>query len=115
MSLKLRNKFERELYAQLQRSGLYFEYEPGRLPYVVRHYYVPDFIVELSDGRRIYIEAKGYFRPEHKVKMRAVKEQHPNEDIRLVFNHVDGRNIKWAEKYGFPWACGRIPDEWLYG
>ncbi len=59
------------------------------------------------------IEAKGHFRPEAMRKMVAVKRQHPLLDIRIVFYSKNKRYTKWAEKYGFPYAIGDIPDEWL--
>lgn len=49
--------------------------------------------------------------------MRLVKEQNPELDIRLVFQN-DGKVGKrmrysdWADKYGFPFAIGRVPKDW---
>ena len=45
--------------------------------------------------------------------MAAVKKQHPDLDIRMVFYSRSKTNIRWAEKYGFPYAIGKIPEEWL--
>jgi hypothetical protein len=52
--------------------------------------------------------------------MEAVKEQHPELDIRIVFMR-DGvlrrgsqfRASDWATKHGYVFAVGSIPDEWL--
>jgi hypothetical protein len=52
--------------------------------------------------------------------MIAVKNQHPEIDIRFVFMDANKRipgskqtHGQWAEKNGFKWADGEIPAEWL--
>jgi hypothetical protein len=52
--------------------------------------------------------------------MAAVKQQHPELDIRFVFYQADKKipgskqtHGVWATKNGFPWADGSIPKEWL--
>ncbi len=113
----MRSGFERTLSAYLKRLKVPFEYESLKIPYVIHHEYRPDFI--LSNG--VIIEAKGFFRsPAEIAKMRAVKAQHPDLDIRFVFQdaHKQIRGQKtthaqWAERHGFPWADGEIPKEWL--
>jgi len=83
----------------------------------MRHY-VPDFI--LPNG--IYIEVKGYLRSEDRKKMILVKKQHPDIDLRLIFQRASNRIYKkskttyadWARKHGFIYADnGRVPREWL--
>lgn len=111
--MKTRNKFEKKLEQQLRRSKCDYDYESERIPYTLNGIYIPDFRLRLGSKHIIYIEAKGYLRPEHKRKMVAVKRQHPELDIRFVFyRHVE-IYIKWADKHGFPWAIGSIPKEWL--
>lgn len=105
----MRNSFERGVGAQLRRAKVKYEYERTRLPYTISAIYIPDFTLPGP----IYIETKGWFRPEDKRKMRAVKAAHPEKDIRIVFQGRSLKNIKWAEKNGFPWAIGSIPKEWL--
>lgn len=61
----------------------------------------------------MYIETKGHFRVEAKRKMAAVKKLHPHLDIRIVFYKRKLADIRWAEKHGFPWAIGTIPEEWM--
>jgi hypothetical protein len=63
----------------------------------------------------VYIETKGYLRPEHKRKLVAVRRLHPEKDIRIIFYAPVKKNIKWAEKNGFKWAVETIPKEWLDG
>ena len=113
--------FERTLATQLKRAKVRsWAYEPIKLPYAISHNYHPDFVVETINGKTIIIEAKGRFRPGDIAKMRAVKDQHPELDIRFVFMEAHSRiprqkttHAKWAERHGFPWADGVIPDEWF--
>ena len=96
------------------------QYEGESLQYNLPKSYVPDFIVSFPDGRKLYLETKGYFRYEDQVKLRAVKANNPDHDIRLVFaaNNKISKKHKmrysdWADKYGFPYCIGRIPKEWF--
>ena len=114
MKKKLKNNFEKKLYNKLKRKKVQFKYESEKIPYVIAGHYIPDFVVSTGSGK-IYIEAKGYLRPEHKRKMVAVRKLNPHMDIRIVFYATVKKNIKWAEKHGFRYAIGTIPDEWLEG
>jgi Phage endonuclease I len=110
---KLRNKFEKRIASQLRRTKVKFEYESECFNYILSRTYTPDFIITKSDGSKIFIEAKGYLRTEHKSKLVAVKKQHPEIDLRIVFYRYIEQYIKWAEKHGFIWAIEKIPKEWL--
>lgn len=109
--IKTRNKFETKLVKQAQSSPHEVTYESEKIPYVIEGNYIPDIIIH--NKKKIYLEAKGHFRPEAKRKMVAVKKQHPELDIRIVFYSYNKKYIRWANKYGFPFAIGDIPDEWL--
>lgn len=109
-----RNKFETKLYNQLRKAKVVFKYESEKIPYHWVGHYIPDFIITTPNGK-VYIEAKGHFRPEAKRKMVAVKRLFPTMDIRIVFYSKKIKDIKWAERYGFPWAIENIPGEWLDG
>lgn len=111
LKTKLRNKFEDRIFEQLKKTRRRFTYENERLPYTLVKYYVPDFIVQVK-GKKIYIECKGYLRPEAKTKMVAVKKQNPGLDIRMLFYAYKAKDIRWAEKHGFPYAIGTVPEEW---
>lgn len=110
-----RSKFEEACLQSLDARGAAYEYENKKLPYVLN--YLVD--VELANG--IIIEYKGYFPPEERTKMLAVKRANPDADIRFVFMRPGNRintgspttYAAWAEKHGFPWAEGDVPDEWL--
>ncbi len=101
-------------------SGSRVRYERDKLKYSVPRSYVPDFTVLKSDGTLMFLEVKGYFRPEDRTKMRCVKHDNPEADIRLVFasdNKISSRSAMrysdWAKKYGYPFAVGTIPREWF--
>lgn len=111
---KTRNRFEKKIERQLKKAKVKFEYETQRIPYVLSGYYIPDFIVGTATGF-IYIETKGYFRPEAKRKMVAVKKQHPEKDIRIIFYAKNKTNERWAIKHGFRYAFEDIPSDWLLG
>lgn len=112
--MQVKNKFEKKIYSLLKRKKIKFKYEGVKIPYVLAGHYNPDFIITTSTGT-VYIETKGYLRPEHKRKMAAVKRQHPELDIRILFYARKAKDIKWAEKCGFIWAVETIPEEWLKG
>lgn len=116
---QMKGGFEPIIYEQL-KDKCDVSYEATRLPYVTHHSYIPDFKVDTSSGHSFYVEVKGYFRTADQVKMRAVKLANPEVDIRIVFqkNNKINKHSKmyysdWAEKYGFPFAIGTIPEEWL--
>lgn len=109
---KPRNKFEKAIFDFLKKKRIKFQYESEKIPYVLHGNYIPDFVLSLKDGIRL-IEAKGHFRPEAKRKMVAVKQQHPELDLRILFYSHKDKDIRWAERYGFPYAIQEIPKDWL--
>ncbi len=115
---KYRSKLEERLARWLELNEHPFQYESLKLPYTIEAVYTPDFV--LPNG--VILEAKGWFRPEDRRKMLAVKKAHPELDIRLVFQNPNVPISKgskttyamWAEKNGFPCAHGNaIPLEWF--
>lgn len=120
-----RSQFEYTVYKALRnatpsKSSIFYEMDP--LPYVIEKNYIPDFTIDLKDGRRIYVEAKGRFAYEDRVKMEAVKKTNPDLDIRIVFqSDAPGvirkggklRPTDWAKRHGFPCAVGEIPQTWF--
>ena len=113
----MRSGLEEQVAELLDKLKIDYAYEPEWFPYVIEHKYVPDF--RIGD---IYLETKGYFKPEDRRKMLAVKKANPNLDIRLIFqapnNKISKKSkttyAKWATKHGFPWcAYYAIPTGWL--
>lgn len=113
----MRSGFERTLAQQLTTSGIKFEYETLGLPYTLEGTYWPDFI--LPNG--IIVEAKGLLDKESKRKMVAIRAQHPDRDVRIVFMQANKKvpgtkhtHAQWADRAGYRWADGKIPEEWLH-
>lgn len=124
---KYRNKFEKNTGDRLYELGIDFGYETEKLEYTVTGRYIPDFIITTKSANKIYVETKGNgrsFDGPSRRKLLAVKSQHPEIDIRIVFysdgkigpKRKDGtclRQSDWAIKHGFQYAIREIPDEWL--
>lgn len=111
-SKKTKNKFEERIFKTLKKKRFNVKYEEEKISYLLSGHYIPDFTILTPSGSRIYIETKGYLRPEHKRKMVAVKKLHPTLDIRILFYARKEKDIKWAVKNRFPYAIDTIPDEW---
>jgi hypothetical protein len=116
-----RSGLEEQIATELRNSSVLYEFEKTKLKYVKpqkAHTYTPDFYLPKQN---IYIETKGLFTTQDRQKMRLVKEQHPELDIRFVFSNSRSRITKkskttyamWCEKYGFKYADKHIPKEWL--
>lgn len=112
MKSKTKNKFELKIEKQLKKAKVKFKYETEKIPYILARHYIPDFVVDTPTGK-LYIECKGYLRPEHKAKMVAVKKLNPHLDIRILFYAKKLKDIRWAERCGFTYAISDIPVEWL--
>lgn len=129
-----RSGFEDTIDGQLAESGVDYGYESTSVEWLraiskgvcgacgaegvtQRCSYTPDFV--LSNG--IWIEAKGYLDGPDRTKLKAIRRQHPQIDLRLVFqrdNVIKGtknktRYSEWAEKNGFKWALKVVPKDWL--
>lgn len=121
---RIRNNFERQVFKDLRscQRKLKFEveYESVVLPYTLRREYIPDFVVTLPSGKTLFIETKGYLRPDDRAKLLSARECNPEADIRIVFmqdNKIHKssktRYSDWASKHGFKFAFGNVPQEWL--
>ena len=78
-----RSKFEESIANDLDNQKVEYVYESEKLQYTVERNYLPDF--KLPSG--IFIEAKGWFKSADQRKHRIIKKQHPNIDIRFVFQN----------------------------
>jgi len=116
-----RSGLEVEVASHLVASGVGFKEEKECEPVVYKSRkekkYHPDF--QLANG--IIIEAKGWFRPTDREKHLCIKYQHPELDIRFVFSNPKAKLGKgstttygmWCVKYGFRFAKGTVPLEWI--
>jgi predicted nuclease of restriction endonuclease-like RecB superfamily len=89
---------------------LKWEYETELLEYFTPKFYKPDFIIRTKPND-IYIEAKGWLTPQDRTKLIAVKEAHPDIDLRLWFQRDNWVTTKkkqrysdWAKRNGFKYA-----------
>lgn len=114
MKKTVKNKFEDRIFKLLKKNRINVAYESEKISYLLAGHYIPDFVITLADGSRIYIETKGYLRPEHKRKMAAVKKLHPTIDLRILFYSYKEKDIKWAKKLGLKYAINTIPDDWFH-
>lgn len=119
-ALGFRSGLEEKVADELKKSGVKFEYETTKIKYVVPesvHSYTPDFI--FPNG--LIVETKGRFVAADRKKHLLIKKQHPELDIRFVFQNSNNKISKgsktsyadWCNKNGFQYSDKRIPDEWL--
>ena len=124
MTRNLRNKFEQQVFKQLRHDerGTKLKearYESEVFQYVISATYTPDFVLEMKDGTKLYIESKGWLMPEDRKKLLLIKNQYPSVDLRLVFqqdNKISRKGMRyseWANRHGFKWAIGVVPKEWF--
>lgn len=110
----MRNQFEKDTFKYLSKRKVSFTYETEKIPYILVCHYIPDFIVDVPNGK-VYIECKGYLRPEDKRKLIAVKRQNPKLDIRILFYRCNKKQINWAVRNSFKYAIKTVPLDWLKG
>ena len=115
--VNFRSKFEATIAKSLNANKIPYDYEKIDLEYCIIGSYKPDFIF-----KNFIVEAKGYFSPEDRRKMLAVKEKHPSLDIRFCFQNAKTKLSRgkkrslsygqWATKNGFLWCDKTIPADW---
>ena len=122
VSLKygFRSGLEEKVADYLTSKGVGFSFETLKVPYVkpeTKHIYTPDFI--LDNG--IIIETKGRWLLDDRKKHLLIRKQHPNLDIRILFQNANAKISKgsktsyadFCEKHGNPYAHREIPEAWL--
>ena len=113
-----RSELEEKVSDLLCELNIDYEYEPTRIPYEIQHNYSPDFL--LPNG--VYLECKGYWDSIDRRKVKNVVEQHPEIDLRMVFqapyNKISKKSkttyAQWCDRHKIPWcAYHNIPIEWI--
>lgn len=115
-----RSGFENKVASALSEQKIKFEYEVTQVEYIkpqTNHKYTVDFT--LPNG--ILIETKGRWTTEDRKKHLLIKKQHPELDIRFVFQNPNGKIRKgsktsygdYCDKHGILWADKEIPKAWL--
>ena len=93
--MTFRSGLEEKVADLLCNLGVKYEYETEKVPYTIPHLYTPDFF--LPNG--IVLECKGYWDAEDRRKIKAVKQQHPEIDLRMVFNDGGKQILKYDMCY----------------
>lgn len=116
-----RSGFEDDICADLKARGLPMNYETRKLPYTKKvSTYTVDF--DFEDDYGFVVEAKGYMRPADRTKHLLIQQQHPDLEVRFLFQNAGLKLSKaskttygeWATKHGFTWAEGvHMPEEWF--
>lgn len=115
-------KFE---YDQIEdrRIKINAEYEVDEFQYKVSELrmYTPDWTVTTDSGKLIFLEYKGKLSQADRKKMKLIKLQYPDLDIRFIFQKPGNKIFKgsrttyarWAVQHGFKWANNELPIEWI--
>ena len=121
MKAGFRSGLEHRVWKNLkQRRVKEIAYEALRIDYEIpasNHFYTPDII--LPNG--IIVEVKGRLVKADRDKHLLIKEQHPNLDIRFVFQSANNKIRKgskttyahWCDKNDIKWCEKIVPDSWL--
>ena len=114
-----RSGLELKTAKYLDDLSIKYKYEKVKIEWEDLTYrtYTPDFV--LYNG--IIIETKGMFTAADRKKHLAIKKQHPQLDIRFVFENSNRRLRKgaktryyqWCNRYDFDYYDRIIPEEWL--
>lgn len=128
-----RSGFETTVINESRSSGFDVAYEIGKIQYIIPEKlstYTPDVIFPRPESMQevfanpkkfLIIEIKGRFVAKDRMKHSLVKKQHPELDIRFVFQRpymtLDKGSkttyAQWCEKNNIKWAHNFIPKEWL--
>ena len=115
-----RSGFEHKVSEKLTENKIKFGYEITQIDYIkpeTQHKYTVDFT--LPNG--ILVETKGRWVLEDRKKHLLIKDQHPELDIRIVFQNPKGKIRKgskttyadFCNKHGILFASKEIPEDWL--
>ena len=114
-----RSGFEHKVADQLTEANIKYQYEKTVIEYIkpeTNHTYTIDFT--LPNG--ILVETKGRWVLEDRKKHLLIKSQHPELDIRMVFQNSKGKIRKgskttyanFCDKNGIVWEDKTIPAAW---
>ena len=115
---RYRSQLEEKVADLLLNLDVKYDYETTKIAYTIPHNYFPDFI--LPNG--VILECKGYWDSADRRKIKSVKEQNPDIDLRMVFqapfNTISKKSkttyAQWCENQGILWTSFKnIPLEWL--
>lgn len=105
-----RSGLEDSVAEQLTASRTKFSYEEDKIEYTVPskiHKYTPDFKIETKSGKEIYVETKGIWDASDRYKHLLIRQQHPELDIRFVFQNSKGK-IRKGSKTTYADVCNGL-------
>jgi hypothetical protein len=121
----LKSGLEEVVFTYLKKNKLSFKYEGLKITYFqpeIKKTYTPDFPIKGS----FIIETKGAFNSADRKKMKLIKKQNPELDIRFIFSNsktkIGKKSLttygKWCELNNFPYHCIQstkqtFPNDWL--
>jgi len=122
----LKSGLEEAVYNFLNKNSVSFIYEGMKIVYfqpAIKKTYTPDFPIQNTP---LVLETKGAFNSADRKKMKTIKAQNPNLDIRFIFSNSKTKigkkskttYAKWCELFGFKYHCIQttketFPKEWL--
>lgn len=120
MKKKYKSKFEGTIASLLEALNIPIKYEALKIQFIQPaklRTYNPDWVLP----NNIIVETKGRFVPDDRQKHLWIREQHPDLDIRFVFQNASNTITKrskvtyadWCDKNGFIWAESSVPEAWL--
>lgn len=118
---KFRSLFEKDISENSNVVDNNIEYETEKLPYILECVYTPDFIIK-GKTKNIYVESKGFFKASDRRKMLEVIKQHPDKDIRMLFQDSlvtiskasKTTYRKWCDNNNIMYSEGKkIPKKWI--
>jgi len=118
-----RSGFEEATSKQIIDAGLPLLFETDKIEFVWpsrNAKYTPDFKLP-KPGGFYYVETKGFWGVSDRSKACLLYKQHPDMDLRYVFQNWNTKIYKgspttykmFAEKQGFTLANKEIPQEWI--
>ena len=116
--IKFRSGLEKQVADLLSELGVSYEYESKKISYVIQHRYTPDFVLP----NHVILECKGYWDAQDRRKIKTIKKDNPDIDLRMVFqapyNTISKKSkttyAKWCENLDIPWTSfHNIPLDWL--
>jgi hypothetical protein len=107
--------------ANIEGKPIDAQYEVDTFKYQVYEIrkYTPDWTVHRTNGNPIYLEYKGVLDGPTRKKMKLMKQQHPDIDIRFIFEKASNKIYRgskttygeWATQHGFKWEDNVMPKD----
>ena len=116
---KFRSKLEERVADLLSSLKIDYDYETTKVAYQIKHIYTPDFLLP---NKHLLLECKGYWDAADRRKIKTIKKDNPDIDLRMVFqapyNTISKKSkttyAKWCENLDIPWTSfHNIPLDWL--